>query len=151
MSLRAVCLWNWRSALAHTVLLSEWLWDSFTFLLHFCQSMNLCLLAQCDCVCSREQRVPNKDLVKLFIRAHALRSNSLVNSPWVVDENFVRKHSLPPVVYPSPHKVFSWCISAVYNLFVVLMLFVYVTVCSRLRILARPLSVSWFSSIVLLI
>ena len=58
------------------------------------------------CVCcgydSREVRVPNKDLVKLFIRAHALRSNSLVNCPWIVDENFVRKHSLPPVVYPSP-------------------------------------------------
>jgi len=54
---------------------------------------------------SREVRVPNKDLVKLFIRAHALRSSGLVNCPWIVDENFVRKHSLPPVIYPSPQKV----------------------------------------------
>jgi len=60
-----------------------------------------------ELVLSREMRVPNKDLVKLFIRAHALRSNSLVNSPWIVEENFVRKHSLPPVVYPSPHKVLN--------------------------------------------
>jgi len=66
-------------------------------------------------VCSREQRVPNKDLVKLFIRAHALRSNSLVNSPWVVDENFVRKHSLPPVVYPSPQKVLGLCSLAAFT------------------------------------
>ena len=66
-------------------------------------------------MCSREQRVPNKDLVKLFIRAHALRSNSLVNSPWVVDENFVRKHSLPPVVYPSPQKVLGLCSLAAFT------------------------------------
>jgi len=69
----------------------------------------------CPTVCSREQRVPNKDLVKLFIRAHALRSNSLVNSPWVVDENFVRKHSLPPVVYPSPQKVLGLCSLAAFT------------------------------------
>jgi len=76
----------------------------------------------CVCVCSREQRVPNKDLVKLFIRARALRSNFLVNSPWIVDENFVRKHSLPPVVYPSPHKVLDCHVLAVSSGFVMLML-----------------------------
>ena len=56
-------------------------------------------------MCSRKVRVPNKDLLKLFIRAHALRSSFLDNCPWIVDESFVRKHSLPPVVCQSPHKV----------------------------------------------
>jgi len=62
---------------------------------------------------SREVRVPNKDLVKLFIRAHALRSSGLVNCPWIVDENFVRKHSLPPVIYPSPQKVYVLSVMSV--------------------------------------
>ncbi|XP_077863492.1 tyrosine-protein kinase BAZ1B-like [Saccoglossus kowalevskii] len=43
----------------------------------------------------RVNRVPNKDLIKLFIRSHAVRAGTNPNSPWVVEDLLVRKYSLP--------------------------------------------------------
>ena len=43
----------------------------------------------------RTERPPSKDLVRLFIRAYAVRSGSTSTSPWVVDEPLVKKYALP--------------------------------------------------------
>jgi hypothetical protein len=44
---------------------------------------------------SRCERPPNKDMLRLYIKANALRSGSQQNSPWVVDTPLVKKYSLP--------------------------------------------------------
>ncbi|XP_077978529.1 LOW QUALITY PROTEIN: tyrosine-protein kinase BAZ1B-like [Glandiceps talaboti] len=43
----------------------------------------------------RVNRTPNKDLIKLFIRAHAVRAGTNPNSPWIVEDVLVKKYSLP--------------------------------------------------------
>ena len=44
---------------------------------------------------SREEKAPPKDLVKLFIRAHASRAGVTNTAPWVVEERLVKKYALP--------------------------------------------------------
>ncbi|KAL5007746.1 hypothetical protein ScPMuIL_016552 [Solemya velum] len=43
----------------------------------------------------RADKPPSKELIRLFIRAHAVRSGQAPTSPWVVDESLVKKYSLP--------------------------------------------------------
>lgn len=43
----------------------------------------------------RCEKPPSKDLVRLFIRAHAVRTGSTNSSPWVVDDHLVKRHALP--------------------------------------------------------
>jgi len=47
------------------------------------------------CCCSRLHRPPSKELIKLFIRAFAIRGGFQQNSPWSVQEDLVTKYSIP--------------------------------------------------------
>ena len=56
----------------------------------------------------RALRPPSKELVKMFIRARAVRGGYNFNSPWVVEETLVKKYSLPSKFadfFVSPAKV----------------------------------------------
>ncbi|KAK3608522.1 hypothetical protein CHS0354_010377 [Potamilus streckersoni] len=41
------------------------------------------------------EKPPSKELLRLFIRSHALRAGQNPNSPWIVDDELVKKHGLP--------------------------------------------------------
>ncbi|KAI8504967.1 Tyrosine-protein kinase baz1b [Branchiostoma belcheri] len=43
----------------------------------------------------RVERIPSREFVQLFIRSYAMRSGQGPNSPWVVDEECVKKYNLP--------------------------------------------------------
>ncbi|XP_013403030.1 tyrosine-protein kinase BAZ1B [Lingula anatina] len=43
----------------------------------------------------RTTKPPSKELLRLFIRAHAVRMGPNQTGPWVVDEEMVKRHSLP--------------------------------------------------------
>ncbi|KAL3841380.1 hypothetical protein ACJMK2_019534 [Sinanodonta woodiana] len=42
----------------------------------------------------RGEKPPSKELLRLFIRSHALRAGQNPNSPWIVDDELVKKHGL---------------------------------------------------------
>jgi len=42
----------------------------------------------------RDVKVPKKDIIKMFVRAKAVRASTHPNSPWVVDADLVKTHEL---------------------------------------------------------
>ncbi|XP_014681000.1 PREDICTED: tyrosine-protein kinase BAZ1B-like isoform X2 [Priapulus caudatus] len=44
---------------------------------------------------SRIEKVPNKDTIRLFIRANAVRFGTSAKAPWVVEEKLVKKYGIP--------------------------------------------------------
>lgn len=43
----------------------------------------------------RTERPPNKEILRYFIRHNALRAGTGENAPWVVEDELVKKYSLP--------------------------------------------------------
>uniref|UniRef100_A0A8D0FA19 Tyrosine-protein kinase BAZ1B n=1 Tax=Strix occidentalis caurina TaxID=311401 RepID=A0A8D0FA19_STROC len=43
----------------------------------------------------RTERPPNKEILRYFIRHNALRAGTCENAPWVVEDDLVKKYSLP--------------------------------------------------------
>ncbi|XP_040468858.1 tyrosine-protein kinase BAZ1B isoform X3 [Falco naumanni] len=44
---------------------------------------------------ARTERPPNKEILRYFIRHNALRAGTCENAPWVVEDELVKKYSLP--------------------------------------------------------
>lgn len=56
----------------------------------------------------RTERPPNKEILRYFIRHNALRAGTCENAPWVVEDELVKKYSLPSKFSDfllDPHKV----------------------------------------------
>ena len=56
----------------------------------------------------RTERPPNKEILRYFIRHYALRAGTCENAPWVVEDELVKKYSLPSKFSDfllDPHKV----------------------------------------------
>lgn len=56
----------------------------------------------------RTERPPNKEILRYFIRHNALRAGMGENAPWVVEDELVKKYSLPSKFSDfllDPHKV----------------------------------------------
>lgn len=56
----------------------------------------------------RTERPPNKEILRYFIRHNALRAGIGENAPWVVEDELVKKYSLPSKFSDfllDPHKV----------------------------------------------
>ena len=84
---------------------------------------------------SRSVPPPDKDLVRLFIRAYAVRAVSNPASPWVVDDVMVMKHalssrlcdlSISPITVPL---MFICMISSTFGLYALLFLNRALSVC----------------------
>lgn len=43
----------------------------------------------------RTERPPNKEILRYFIRHNAIRAGTGENAPWVVEDELVKKYSLP--------------------------------------------------------
>lgn len=58
----------------------------------------------------RTERPPNKEILRYFIRHNALRLGAGENAPWVVEDELVKKYSLPSKFSDfllDPHKVLA--------------------------------------------
>ena len=55
---------------------------------------------------SRKQRVPNKDNLRMFVRASAVRPRVGASNPWVVSQDLVKKYSLPTSLPQPPTPLF---------------------------------------------
>lgn len=56
----------------------------------------------------RSERPPNKEILRYFIRHNSLRIGTGENAPWVVEDDLVKKYSLPSKFSDfllDPHKV----------------------------------------------
>lgn len=56
----------------------------------------------------RSERPPNKEILRYFIRHYSLRLGTGENAPWVVEDDLVKKYSLPSKFSDfllDPHKV----------------------------------------------